>query len=113
MIVDINVKPKAVLLLNPVKFYLSAEVYVCSIKDGIPSGDVVKYLNQNFGTFVEAVNLVALGEIENLEKMTYNKMGRRAQNSFRTLNEAKENLKEYDVYYYDMSEPKYTWIKLN
>lgn len=104
---------EAILLLNPVKNFLSAEVYCCVIREiGLkPDADVLEYLNQNYSGFMDAVELVSLGEILLLNKMIWNK-SRRMQASFPTLTKAKEELKDHNLYYYDMSEEKYKWVRL-
>jgi len=112
MIPDIDKQFEAVLLLNPSVGYLSSDVYCCFIgKIGLPENvDVLMYLNTYYSSFVEAVKLVTLGEIENLERMDPNTKETR-QFSFVSLSKAKETLKGYNLYYYDMKGPKYQWIK--
>lgn len=113
MTVDINEKPEAILLLNPVINYLSMTVYCCVIrKTGLDFNvDFLEYLNCKYSLFVDAVSLLSLGEIENLDQMMYNKIGR-MQASFPSLVKAQEELKDHNLYFYDMSQKKYKWIKL-
>ena len=108
-----NKECQAILIINPVKNYLSSDVYCCIVRNtGLKLDmDFLTYMNQNYSGFSDAVSLVSIGEIENLEKMEYKQSGR-LQASFETLSKAKEAISTYNLYFYDMSGEKYKWIKL-
>ena len=61
-------KPEAILILKPVTNYLSIDVYCCIvIKTFLKSEeDLLKHLNLHYSTFVDAVNLVSIGQIDDL-----------------------------------------------
>ena len=109
-----NSKPEAILLLNPVTNYLSIDVYCCVVKKtGFDNeADFLKSLNQSYSSFSEAVNLVAIGEIENLGRRIADTKNRKTWPAFSGVAKAKEELKGHNLYLYDMSEKKYKWIKL-
>lgn len=107
------VKAEAILILNPVKNFLSAEVYCCFIEKLGFIENALEYLNKNYSSFIDAVNLVAAGQIKNLHTFMHPSENRRNHLSFQTLSQAKDKLKNYDLYFYDMSGQKYQWVKIN
>lgn len=107
--------PEAVLIINPLKDkQLNAEVFCCFVKSlGLDFNvDPLEYLNVNYPKFIDAINLVGVGEIEDLEELE-NFQPRMKSVSFPSLSRAKEHLSAYKIFYFDTSERFHYWKWIN